>query len=88
MFGASPYLYMGKERIEHEHHYNEFYDDAQKNFNYVLDNADKIKNMLVRGVMEQDDTNNLRSINSKVQREATDIHRLWFNMKMGSRFMR
>jgi hypothetical protein len=92
MFGASPYLYMGKERINHQHYYDEFDDEREENFNYVLDNAEDIKNMLIRGSMKQinDDGKKsyLRSVESKVKRDAEDLHRLWFNMKMGSKFMR
>jgi hypothetical protein len=50
MFGASPYLYLGKERIEHEFKYNDLKDDDK--FEEVLDMADEIQSIMVGGVMK------------------------------------
>jgi dsDNA-binding SOS-regulon protein len=50
MFGASPYLYLGRERIEHEFKYNDLKDDDK--FEEVLDMADEIQSIMVGGVMK------------------------------------
>lgn len=52
MLGAAPYLWMGRERIEHEHHYDEFDEEKEEAFNRVLDMADEVKNEMIRGAMK------------------------------------
>jgi hypothetical protein len=50
MFGASPYLYMGRERIEHEFKYKEIHDEEA--FETVLEKADRAQMEMIGGVMK------------------------------------
>jgi hypothetical protein len=52
MLGASPYLYMGKERIKHTHHYDEMSDEREESFKEVLELADKVRNEMISGAMK------------------------------------
>lgn len=53
MFGASPYLYMGKERIEHEFKYKEFIDEeSEEAFQRVLEKADMAQGKMIEGVIK------------------------------------
>jgi len=52
MFGAAPYFYMGSDRIAHEHHYDEMSDERAEAFERVLDSADEIKDILIRGTLK------------------------------------
>lgn len=94
MWGASPYLWMGKERIEHKHHYDELSDENQESFDYVLDNAEDIKNMLISGAMkknegnEDDDVYYLKKVGRTVENDSKELHQIWMKMKSGSKFMK
>ena len=52
MFGATPYFWMGKDRIAHEHFYTDMIDDQAEAFEEVLDSADEIKNILISGSLK------------------------------------
>lgn len=52
MWGASPYFWMGKDRIAHEHYYTDMGDEQAEAFEQVLDSADEIKNILIRGALK------------------------------------
>jgi len=52
MLGASPYLYMGRERIKHEHHYDEMDGEQEDAFQVVLDMSDDIRDEMIRGAMK------------------------------------
>ena len=58
MFQAGQYLYLGKERIEHEHKYNEFSDDKEEAFNDVLDMAEEVRNEMIKGAFSYIDDKN------------------------------
>jgi len=47
MFGASPYLYMGSERITHEHYYNESKDEEA--FDELVEMSDEAKDKMIQG---------------------------------------
>lgn len=49
MMASSPYLWLGRERIEHKHHYDEFDEEREEAFQEVLDMADEVKNEMIRG---------------------------------------
>lgn len=51
MFGASQYLYMGKKRIEYQHHYDPIAEDNEK-YEELLEMADKAQSKMVNGVMK------------------------------------
>jgi hypothetical protein len=50
MFGASPYLYMGRERIENEFKYKNIHNEEV--FEEVLDMADESQTKMIDGVMK------------------------------------
>lgn len=52
MFGATPYFWMGKDRIAHEHYYTDMGDEQAEAFEEVLDSADEIKDILIRGALK------------------------------------
>lgn len=52
MFGATPYFWMGKDRIAHEHFYTDMGDEQAEAFEQVLDSADEIKDILIRGALK------------------------------------
>jgi hypothetical protein len=92
MFQAGQYLYLGKKRIEHEHHYNEFSDDTQEAFDEVLDMAEEVRNEMIRGAFssiddrnqgnnDEDDSRYLRSVENKMKRDAQDLLSLWMQLK-------
>jgi hypothetical protein len=49
MWGASPYLYMGRERIEHEFKYKNI--NNEEAYNDVLENADISQHEMINGVI-------------------------------------
>lgn len=52
MMGAAPYLYMGRERIKHKHHYDEMDGEQEDAFQIVLDMSDDIRDEMIRGAMK------------------------------------
>jgi hypothetical protein len=50
MFGAAPFLYMGSDRIESEHKYNENKDEDA--FEQVVEMADEAKDKMIQGAMK------------------------------------
>ena len=52
MWGAAPYFWMGKDRLAHHHFYEEMDDDKAEAFEKVLDSADEIKDILIRGTLK------------------------------------
>jgi hypothetical protein len=82
MFGASPYLYLGKERIEHEFKYKNVNDE--ESFGEVLEMADKAQSEMVQGVMKILDKEKkeieLSTINRYIQRYATLILNYWIRI--------
>ena len=52
MWGASPYFWMGEDRIAHEHYYTDMGDEQAEAFEQVLDSADEIKDILIRGALK------------------------------------
>ena len=52
MFGATPYFWMGRDRIAHEHYYTDMGDEQAEAFEEVLDSADEIKDILIRGALK------------------------------------
>ena len=96
MIQAGQYLYLGKERIEHEHKYNEFSDDKEEAFNDVLDMAEEVRNEMIKGAFSSIDDKNqgndnddedeldsryLGSVENKMRRDAQDLLSLWMQLK-------
>ena len=73
MFAAAPYLYIGKERLAHEHKYS----DTNEAFDDLLDMADQSQREMVSGVISilEDEDKELSSenINSKLKRYSPKI---------------
>jgi len=92
MFGAYPYLILGRERVEHEFKYK--YKHNEEKFNELLELADSVRDNLIAGSykqvsekMDADDDKFLRSIKNKMKRNAEDIVKIWVNLK-GTRMIR
>lgn len=98
---AGQYLYLGKERIEHEHKYNEFNDDRQEAFDEVLDMAEEVRNEMIKGAFSSIDDKNqgnddedeldnryLRSVENKMKRDSNDLLTLWMQLKGNSARLR
>ena len=96
MYQAAQYLYLGKDRIAHEHHYDEFSDDREEAFNEVLDMAEDVRNEMIRGAFssidnrnqgnndedeDEDDRRYLRSVENKMRKDAQDLLSLWMQLK-------
>jgi len=79
MFSAAPYLYMGKERLAHEHKYS----DTNEAFDELLDMADKAQGEMVNGVISiLEDENKevtVENINSSLRRYAPKIISFYAN---------
>jgi hypothetical protein len=103
MFQAGQYLYLGKERIEHEHKYNEFSDDTQEAFDEVLDMAEEVRDEMIRGAFSSIDNINqgndnddedeldrryLGSVETKMRRDSQDLLTLWMQLKGNSARLR
>jgi hypothetical protein len=75
MYGASPYLYMGRERIEHEFKYKDIHNEEA--FEEVLDHANQAQAEMVNGVInyleDKGIEEDMSSINRYLQRFATKI---------------
>lgn len=82
MFGASPYLYLGKERIEHEFKYKNIGDE--ESFEEVLELADKAQHEMVKGVMKvlekEGKEMDINVINRYIQRYATLMLNYWIKI--------
>ena len=79
MFSAAPYLYMGKERLAHEHKYS----DTNEAFDELVDMADKAQGEMVNGVISiLEDENKevtVENINSALRRYAPKIISFYAN---------
>lgn len=75
MYGASPYLYMGRERIEHEFKYKDVSNEEA--FEEVLDHANQSQAEMINGVInyleEKGIEEDMSSINRYLQRFSTKI---------------
>lgn len=75
MYGASPYLYMGRERIEHEFKYKDIHNEEA--FEEVLDHADQAQAEMINGVInyleDKGIEGDMSNINRYLQRFATKI---------------
>jgi hypothetical protein len=96
MHQAGQYLYLGKDRIEHEHKYDEFSDERQEAFDEVLDMAEEVRNEMIKGSFSSIDDKNqgndnddedeldskyLRSVEHKMRMDSHDLLTLWMQLK-------
>ena len=79
MFAAAPYLYMGKERLAHEHKYN----DTNEAFDELVEMADKAQGEMVNGVIsiieEENKEVTVERINSYLRRYSPKIISFYSN---------
>lgn len=82
MFGASQYLYMGKERLEHEFKYKDVGNDEA--FEEVLELADKSQHEMINGVMKilekEKKEMDINVINRYIQRYAILVLNYWIKI--------
>ena len=75
--GATSYFWMGKDRIAHQHFYDEMNDDRAEAFEKVLDSADEIKNILISGALKtlerEEKEVTLDSVKRMAERKARQI---------------
>ena len=75
MMGASPYLYIGRERIQHEFKYKDIHNEEA--FEEVLDHANQAQAEMINGVInylnDKGIEEDMSSINRYLQRLSTKI---------------
>jgi hypothetical protein len=75
MYGAGPYLYMGRERIKHEFKYKDIHNEEA--FEEVLDHANQAQAEMINGVInyleDKGIEGDMSSVNRYLQRFATKI---------------
>ena len=92
MFGASPFIWMGKNMIEHEFKYKDIPNEEK--FEELLSLADQVRDNLIYGSYKQvsektdiEDERYFRNIETLMRRNAQDILSTWMKLK-GSRTIR
>lgn len=82
MFGAASYLYLGKERIEHEFKYKDISNEEA--FDEVLELADKAQHEMIKGVMKvlekEGKEMDIKVINRYIQRYGSLILNYWIRI--------
>jgi len=97
MGGSSPYLYMGKSKIKSLHDYDinhgEMSNERKKCFEKVLELSELVKNELINGArkqIEKDDTEYndafFSKLSRKVERDSSEIFRIWMKFYGKERF--
>ena len=75
MFASGPYLYMGKNRIEHEFKYSNVKNDEE--FELVLENADRAQAEMINGVIKLLESEkkevSMENINRYLSRYSTKV---------------
>lgn len=75
MFASSPYLYMGKDKIEHEFKYRDI--PNEDDFEQVLENANQAQAEMINGVLKVLDDENkphtLENINRYIQKYSHKV---------------
>jgi hypothetical protein len=75
MFQAAPFLYMGKERIEHEFYYNQ--PNNVDEFKVMLEHADEVQSELINGTINYMEENkedlDIDNVNRYIRRFATKL---------------
>ena len=92
MFGATPYLYSGKEFLKdeikrHNRNRNSWSDDEDEEEDYeeLINMADKVRELMILGAtkrMSDDDSENyINNITRKIKKDALDILKIWSDFK-------
>jgi len=81
MFGASPFLYMGKDRVKHEFEYKDIDEELVEK---VLEGANQAQSEMINGTIKalnaQGKEESLENINRYIPRYATKVVELYFNL--------
>jgi hypothetical protein len=81
MFGASPFLYMGKDRVKHEFGYKDIDEELVEK---VLEGANQAQSEMINGTIKalnaQGKEESLENINRYIPRYATKVVELYFNL--------
>jgi len=81
MFGAAPYLYMGRDRIEHEFKYKNIDEDLIEK---VLERADQSQSEMINGTIKslnaQGKEESFENINRFISRYATMVVETYFHL--------
>lgn len=92
MFAASPFIWMGKDMIEHEFKYKDIPNEEK--FEELISLANQVRDNLIYGSYKQvsektdiEDERYFRNIESLMRRDSQDILRTWMKLK-GSRAIR
>lgn len=82
MFEAAPYLWMGREKLEHEFKYKDIHN--QEAFDRVLDMANQAQSEMINGVINYLESNGIEetmeNINKYLRRFATTILQNYINI--------
>lgn len=82
MFGASPYLYMGREKIEHEFKYKNIHNEDI--FEEVLDMADEAQHKMINGVIKVIEKEgkdvSIELVNRYIQRYSSLLLNYWIRL--------
>jgi hypothetical protein len=81
MFGVSPFLYMGKDRVKHEFEYKDIDEELVEK---VLEGANQAQSEMINGTIKalnaQGKEESLENINRYIPRYATKVVELYFNL--------
>lgn len=81
MFGAAPYLYMGKERIESIHKYDPIAENKPDEFEEMLELADLAKDEMIRGTLKKLEESgkewDIDDVNRDIPRNAQTVLKAW-----------
>ena len=79
MYAASPYLWMGKERILNQHRYQ----DTNEEFDELLDMADEAQSLMINGCIKKLEENgkevSTENINRCLQKSSSDVLNFWMD---------
>lgn len=79
MFAASPYLWLGKERILNQHRYQ----DTNEEFDELLDMADEAQSLMINGCIKKLEENgkevSTENINRCLQKSSSDVLNFWMS---------
>jgi dsDNA-binding SOS-regulon protein len=82
MFQASPFLWQGRERLEHEYKYTNINNEDA--FEEVLDMSDKVQSIMINGVIKILESENkeltIESINRALQRYSQKLLMWYINV--------
>jgi hypothetical protein len=81
MFGAAPYLYMGRERIESIHKYDSIAENKPEEFEEMLELSDLAKDEMIRGTVKKlEDSGkewDVNDVNREISRNAQNVLKAW-----------